>query len=104
MKAVEHFRYKQCDGSIPSANGTEEFPLVSLGRGMTAKIVIVTPELAKEWLAMITRSQRKLRPGHVRMIARDIKEGRWLLTGESLIFDRDGGLLNGQHRLSGIIE
>jgi hypothetical protein len=104
VKTADLFKNKQRDDLISSTNGTQEFPLVTLGGGITAKIVLISPELAKEWLALITRSQRKLRPGHVRMIARDIEEGRWLLTGESFIFDRDGGLLNGQHRLTAIIE
>src|SRR5262249_32454434 len=39
----------------------------------------------------------------VEQYARDMKAGRWSFTGEPLIFDDDGRMLNGQHRCHAIV-
>lgn len=63
----------------------------------------VTPELAEQWLGRNTKN-RNLRQRLVERYARDMKEGAWVYTGESLKFAEDGRLLDGQHRLAAIIE
>lgn len=70
--------------------------------GITYEIVTVTPELASEWLGKNhgNRNQRALK---IDVYARDISDGNWLFTGESVKFDWDGRLIDGQHRLEAII-
>ena len=63
----------------------------------------VTPKMAQEMLRE-NWSNRTIRNEHVDRIASDIREGRWELNGESLKFDNDGHLIDGQHRLLAIIE
>lgn len=82
----------------------EEFPVCKLGKGITGQLVLVTPTLAREWLEKNGHIQRHQRKNHIKMIAWDIKAGRWKLTGETIIFDSNGDLCNGQHRLLAIIE
>ncbi|WP_375263945.1 hypothetical protein, partial [Palleronia sp.] len=75
--------------------------------------VIVTPELAKRLLRFNTHN-RKIQPNHVKMIARDIKEGHWMMNAQPICFtanpfapDADTSntrLLNGQHRLQASIQ
>jgi hypothetical protein len=62
----------------------------------------ITPEVAERWLEKNTNNRRLNKPLDDRTVlgyAHDMKLGRWHLTGEPLMFDWNGDLLNGQHRL-----
>lgn len=65
---------------------------------------LVTPAQADFWLTHCNTKNRTLRVTVVRKYARDMEAGRWLLTPESIMFDPEGNLLNGQHRLKAVIE
>ena len=67
------------------------------------KLESITPELATEWLTKNT-SNRGLRDQAVLQYARDMLMDRWLLTGETIKFDTEGKLLDGQHRLEAIVK
>lgn len=71
----------------------------------TVKVCImeVGPELAAKWLTGNTHN-RNLRPSVVAKYAADMRAGEWKLTGEPVQFGSDGSLLNGQHRLTAIVE
>jgi hypothetical protein len=69
----------------------------------TVSIVEVTPALAREWLGRNTHN-RNIRPTGVAALVRDMRAGRYLLTGQGITFDRNGVLIDGQHRLNAIIE
>jgi len=64
---------------------------------------LVTPETAREWLES-TRINRPLRGDQVKAYARDMREGRWRPVGDPIRIDRLGRLIDGQHRLSAIVE
>jgi hypothetical protein len=64
---------------------------------LDAKIVTVTPALAKEWLAQ-NIGNRHEKPFKIEQYKRDMQNGRWDLTGEPIIFDTNGHLRNGQNR------
>lgn len=71
---------------------------------ITAKVETITPEIAKEYLKHNSRNPRKrMDPGTIKRYADDIREGLWTLNGETIVFDEDGFLKNGQHRLCGVI-
>jgi hypothetical protein len=65
--------------------------------------VVVTPELAKKWL-MKNVSNRALTKGTVAIYAGSMAAGDWKLSGSPIIFDQDGNLIDGQHRLHGCIK
>lgn len=69
---------------------------------MRASVIKVTPILAKAWLEQ-NKSNRSLRPQRVNQYARDMKAGKWNLTGQGITFAEDGSLLDGQHRLNAIV-
>lgn len=71
--------------------------------GVTHEIVEVTPEIAEEWLENNTIN-RPLSDQRVEAYANEMTAGRWPFAGESVQFDVDGNLLNGQHRLNAIIK
>ena len=69
---------------------------------MRLEKVIVTPELAGQMMSKNERN-RKIRTDAVGRIANDIRNGNWVLNGESIKLDKDGYVLDGQHRLTAII-
>lgn len=64
-----------------------------------ARVITVSPELAAEWLTRNDHN-RSLSVRLVGQYATDMTEGRWPFTGQPIIFDAKGVLIDGQHRLS----
>lgn len=72
---------------------------------ITTKIETITPEIANEMLSHNSRNPRKvMNRAVIRKYADDIAAGLWQLNGEAIIFDEDGFLKNGQHRLCAVIQ
>lgn len=69
----------------------------------TVEIVSVTPEMASEWLDLNVHN-RKLRESRVASFVGTLERSQWTLTGDSIVFDEHGHLINGQHRLKSIVE
>jgi hypothetical protein len=63
----------------------------------------ITPEIAEQYLAQNGRN-RKILAAHVDSIARDIRAGNWMMNAQPICFSRAGRLLNGQHRLSAVLQ
>lgn len=72
-------------------------------RGIETEFVKITPERATELLAA-NAVNRTIRPRLVASYAEDMREGLWRVTGEAIKVSRTGQLLDGQHRLSAIVE
>ena len=70
---------------------------------MNAEILTVTPEMAEDWLRS-NHKNRGLTRKYVRRYARMMKDNDWLVTADAIGFDKNGRLLNGQHRLNAVIE
>lgn len=62
-------------------------------------MVEIAPEMARDLLSKTNADNRNIRPKHAAIMARDMAEGDYETTGDSIKFDRDGRLLDGQHRL-----
>ena len=67
------------------------------------KIETITPLIAKQALKKVGKN-RVVIPRRVKHWARIINEGNWKLNGEAIQFAKDGTLMNGQHRLSAVVE
>lgn len=65
------------------------------------KTMRVTPRKAQEWLAD-NQANRKVSDVLVERYANDMRDGRWQLNGEPVIFN-GSSLLDGQHRLHAIV-
>ena len=65
-------------------------------------IETVTPTKAKNWLQGNV-DNRKLRETRVLFFSRLLLDDEWELTGDAIVFDSEGILINGQHRLSAIV-
>jgi len=68
-----------------------------------SKWVYVTPDMARTWLTKNDRN-RKMDKRYARLIADDFSNGRWVPTHQGIAFDVSGTLLDGQHRLTAIVE
>lgn len=69
----------------------------------TATFEAITPDLAQAILNECNIDNRNPREQQVRRLVKDMNEGRWHMTGAPISFDRDGNLLDGQHRLLGTV-
>jgi len=65
--------------------------------------MLVTPELAAEWLRFNTHN-RSLSRKRVQRYARLMREKKWRLNGESIKFDSRRAVLDGQDRLEAVVE
>lgn len=74
-----------------------------MSNSSSIKVIDVTPELAESWLGKNTHN-RNLRERTVNAYARDMRDGNWKWNGEAIKFDKNGILLDGQHRLHAVIK
>jgi hypothetical protein len=67
--------------------------------------MLITPEMARKWLEEYNeRNPRKrINNNVVNAYVEDMKNGKWLFNGEPIVFDENGFIKNGQHRLCAII-
>jgi hypothetical protein len=68
-----------------------------------AEVEIITPAYAKQLLSQNPKN-RNLSGSIVDRYALDMREGRWQANGQPIIIDRNGNLLDGQHRCAAIIK
>jgi hypothetical protein len=74
---------------------------------MSRKIMTVSPTVAARWLESNTfPSQRRLRPGHVRVLSEKMKCGEFRTGEVAFVANGDGRemLINGQHQLHAVMQ
>jgi hypothetical protein len=95
-------------GALPAPGRATNRDQTEKERGMTAQRfsrVTVTPTLASKWLKDFNYTDnRPIAIGWVDYLARQMDKGLWQDNGEPLIFDGEGNLLDGQHRLAAVIK
>lgn len=67
------------------------------------KVETITPSKAKALLARNTEN-RPLRNSRISQLSHAMKNGQWRMNGEAIKISAEGELLDGQHRLSAVIE
>lgn len=72
---------------------------------------IISPTKAKAWLSEHYQrigeekfKQRNVSQSVVARYAADMQQGSWLLCPQPIVFDTDGNLLDGQHRLEAVVK
>ena len=70
---------------------------------VTAKSMLITPQIAAEMLVRNTKN-RNMSKSYVAALARDMAAGKWQENGDSIRFAKGGVLLDGQHRLTAIVQ
>jgi hypothetical protein len=65
----------------------------------------ITPAEAQEYLTKNNHSSnRRISERNVSFLLAEMQNGNWITTGDPIQFNRDGQLINGQHRLTAIIK
>lgn len=72
--------------------------------GMNAQLLTITPHLASIWLGENKLRNRPLKAHHIAYLAECMCKGEWRINGEPIIKSRNGNLLDGQHRLTAVVE
>lgn len=70
---------------------------------LKSKLTTITPKMATQWLEK-NEKNRKPRKPLIDRISEDIVRGAWEITGEAIVFDSNGALIDGQHRLLACIQ
>ena len=73
-----------------------------MAKQMESKVMTVTPAIAAEWLKLNVENNRAIVEARVNDYIRVINAGEWKLTPEGVMFDAEGNLIDGQHRLTAI--
>lgn len=73
-----------------------------MSNNITSEVIKITPALANQWLVNNSRN-RHLSEDLVVNYATEMEAGRWAVNGESIKFDTNGRLIDGQHRLRAVI-
>lgn len=71
--------------------------------GIITQVMEITPDMARDMLAM-NDGNRPVTESRVKKYVNELKSGRFVLNGESIIIANDGSLNDGQHRLLACIE
>lgn len=72
---------------------------------MNYRQIMLTPEIAEEWLGTMPGYQRKASAVVVAEYAKDMADGRWVAnTGDAIRFNRQGQMIDGQHRCMAVVE
>lgn len=84
---------------IQESEGLREIPCK-----MKARAVMMTPAVARELLKNNHPRNRKLKKSRIQTYRNDILNGFWELSWEPVAIDEDGWLVDGQNRLTAIVE
>jgi hypothetical protein len=63
-----------------------------------SEVEVVSPRVAEEWLKTM-KSNRPQSDSTVYEYANSMQAGKWIVNGETIKFDKEGRLFDGQHRL-----
>lgn len=75
-----------------------------LDEGLRVELMTITPDIAAKWLKR-NHVNRPLRRRHVVSYANAIRAGEWDdANGETIIFSDEHDLIDGQHRLTAVVE
>lgn len=91
-------------GNLMTASG-DRYPewVYNLGQDSLAAVVVdVSPRLAELWLQS-NGLNRTIRPSRVSVMADIMRRDGWFSNGESISFDTNGILVDGQHRLAACV-
>lgn len=77
-------------------------PLFKSNNAPDVSVVEITPETARNWLSR-NIGNRPASPAHIAKLEKAIRDGNWKMTGDPIRFSKTGKLLDGQHRLSAIL-
>jgi hypothetical protein len=99
--AALFYRGQQREETVATKHDDTQFVTSPDGK-VTIRFEEITPEIATKYLAMNTNN-RSLSNHLADVYGIDMKKGRWRVNTAGIGFDVNGVLVDGQHRLEGII-
>ncbi len=69
----------------------------------TVAIETINPQIASQWIERIHPDNRKLRSRRVNQYAADMRNQKWYLSNDAIVWGEDGYISNAAHRLHAII-
>ena len=72
--------------------------------GVSIRLEMITPDVAQKYLDLNSEGQRNLNSDVSGRYAEDMLTENWPFTGAPVLFDSNGDLIDGQHRLNAIVE
>jgi|TARA_R110000744_G_C19210089_1_gene545944 hypothetical protein len=70
---------------------------------LSVELTYVTPELAENYLRFNNKN-RNVGLKNIEFLVSEMRNGRFIENGESIVFDKNGALKDGQHRLLSIVK
>tara|TARA_R110002153_G_C13185191_1_gene485487 strand:- start:42 stop:941 length:900 start_codon:yes stop_codon:yes gene_type:complete len=70
---------------------------------LSVELTLVTPKLAENYLRFNNKN-RKLSSNNLQFLVNEMKSDRFIENGEAIVFDKNGYLKDGQHRLGAILK
>ena len=77
--------------------------LTKKSSNISVEIVYITPEIAKHYLTYNTKNRTKS-DNSINFLTQQMQKGLFIENGESIVFDKNMKLTDGQHRLLAIIK
>ncbi len=68
------------------------------------EVMDITPDMAKKILTYRNKNNRGLKYTNLARLTKAIENGEWKVTNQGIAFDKDGNLIDGQHRLAAILQ
>jgi hypothetical protein len=75
----------------------------AVSRTLGVRQVLITPEIAADYLSKMKKN-RNVKMRHIQELIQMLRQGEWMLNGETIKFDANGHLVDGQHRLHAILQ
>ena len=95
---------QRCEYTVPQHVCQEGCYWISspVDEQMTSRIVLLTRDIARGWLKR-NDGNRTFSKINARILTAEMTRGFWRANGESIVFDTEGVLIDGQHRLRAIL-
>lgn len=77
---------------------------IVLDNGITIEVLFITPLKAQEFLKRNIENNRSINLRYVSNYAEEMASDKWVFNGDTIRFDKDGNLIDGQHRLMAIVK
>lgn len=71
---------------------------------LKVSVEIISPDAAKHYLTRNFETNRRLSPKNVHKHISSMQKGKWVISTDCIGFDIRGRLINGQHRLTAIVQ
>ena len=81
-----------------------ENALSTLYEGIDYSLEFITPEKAQFYLEKNFENNRKISRNNLEELKREMRNSRFILSDSAICFDKDGTLVNGQHRLLAVVQ